>query len=423
MQLRAREGGVISYSAMTQDTPMWRAVEMDEDTIGQGPANTPEGVDYETMEVRGVPIFRAGKYEPQGVWTADDLDKIARAYDPAWEEAPVTFDHVQEGPALGWVSKVYRVGDELLADLAMNWPGFFALEGKMFKRRSVELFRSFKLKDGSTAPYLRAVSLLGAASPAVKGMRNIFSAMPSGGAPRQFAFASPAVEAGDGEVVRCTLVEIPDAPGRAVSLPPVGTMIRRSTMDDITNPTGAPAPVTASATTPDETAAFRQRAEAAEAEATETRRQFADAQARIVALEEVAAKAEFNDRLRKFDDSARVAVQEGRVTPAQVADLRAVFSALASGQSEVKFGKETFSPADALCRFMANSPALVPVGSVPVVGDQLPTPPAITADPENRQSWSDAVAAKADELVAANPSLDIYEATVEAERLLVLAAK
>lgn len=112
-----------------------------------------------------VEVFRAGKYGAKGDFTEADLDKIVQRYEPSSHEAPVTVDHAESGPAAGWVTSVKRVGASIFASLNLHKDfGKLVREGT-FKKRSVELYRS---------PLgLKAVTFLGAMSPAVKGMRDI----------------------------------------------------------------------------------------------------------------------------------------------------------------------------------------------------------------------------------------------------------
>jgi hypothetical protein len=116
-------------------------------------------------------VFRAGDYGPKGRWTEDELDLIAADYDAALHEAPVTVDHAQSGPALGWVAGVRRSGDRLVARLRDLHEDFVALLRRgAFKKRSVEIYRAL---PETNRPYLKAVSFLGAAAPAVKGLRDV----------------------------------------------------------------------------------------------------------------------------------------------------------------------------------------------------------------------------------------------------------
>lgn len=121
-----------------------------------------------------VEVFRAGDYGERGVFDENALDAIARDYDPKKHESPVTVDHHQDGPALGWVRGLRRSGRVLLARLGGLEEGFMEkLKNGAFKKRSVELYRAF---EQTGRPYLRAVTFLGAAAPVVKGLEDpVFS--------------------------------------------------------------------------------------------------------------------------------------------------------------------------------------------------------------------------------------------------------
>jgi hypothetical protein len=113
-------------------------------------------------------VFRAGDYGAKGAYSEDDLQQIAQDYDPKIHEAPVTLDHQQEGPALGWVQSLRAMGKTLLARLSGLDGGFLEkVKAGAFKKRSIELYPAMQ---ETQRPYLRAVSFLGAASPAVKGL-------------------------------------------------------------------------------------------------------------------------------------------------------------------------------------------------------------------------------------------------------------
>ena len=69
-------------------------------------------------------VFRAGNYGAKGSYSEADLEQIAKDYDPQLHEAPVTLDHEQQGPALGWVQSLRAMGKTLLARLAGLDTGF-----------------------------------------------------------------------------------------------------------------------------------------------------------------------------------------------------------------------------------------------------------------------------------------------------------
>lgn len=114
-------------------------------------------------------VFKAGKY-PQGKFTKEQIEEIAKNYDPSFCEAPITLDHEQSGPAFGWV-------ESLKADKGLLKASFkdvtedlksFVNDGK-YKKISVEIYRELEGKK----PYLKAVSFLGASIPQVKGMEAV----------------------------------------------------------------------------------------------------------------------------------------------------------------------------------------------------------------------------------------------------------
>ena len=114
-------------------------------------------------------IFKAGTY-PQGKFTKEQIEEIAKNYDPSFCEAPITLDHEQSGPAFGWVESVKADKGVLKAtfkDVTEDLKTFVN-DGK-YRKISVEIYRELEGKK----PYLKAVSFLGASIPQVKGMESV----------------------------------------------------------------------------------------------------------------------------------------------------------------------------------------------------------------------------------------------------------
>ncbi len=114
-------------------------------------------------------IFRAGKY-PQGAFTKEDIELLAKNYDPKFCEAPITLDHGQSGPAYGWIEEL-RAENGVLKARFRNVSGELkelVLTGK-YKKVSVEIYRDLEGKG----IYLKAVTFLGAGIPQVKGMEPV----------------------------------------------------------------------------------------------------------------------------------------------------------------------------------------------------------------------------------------------------------
>jgi hypothetical protein len=116
-------------------------------------------------------VFRAGDYGPKGQYTEGDLQAMAEDYRPGLLEAPLTFDHAQTGPAFGWIAALRREGTRLVAVLrGVPQAVRHLVRSGAYKRCSIELVRN--LPD-TGRPYVRAISLLGAATPQVKGLAEI----------------------------------------------------------------------------------------------------------------------------------------------------------------------------------------------------------------------------------------------------------
>lgn len=97
-------------------------------------------------------------------WTNTDLKQIASSYDPAKYEAPLVIGHPElDAPAYGWVQSLKVAGNKLLAKAAQIAPEFSELlkQGK-FKKISIAI---------TPSKTLRHIGFLGAAAPAVEGLK------------------------------------------------------------------------------------------------------------------------------------------------------------------------------------------------------------------------------------------------------------
>lgn len=122
--------------------------------------------------------FKAGSHVALNgaalVFSQADLAASAGAYDPALHEAPLVVGHPQlDAPAYGWVSALNHKGDALEATPAQVNPEFAELvKAGAYKKMSAAFWAP--LAPGNPVPgvyYLRHVGFLGAAAPAVKGLR------------------------------------------------------------------------------------------------------------------------------------------------------------------------------------------------------------------------------------------------------------
>lgn len=125
-----------------------------------------------------IQCFKPGRHVAMSgaalAFAASDLAACAAAYNPALHEAPLVVGHPQlDGPAYGWVRSVAFAGGALEAEPHQVNPEFAELvNAGSYKKVSA----AFWAPDapGNPVPgvyYLRHVGFLGAAAPAVKGLR------------------------------------------------------------------------------------------------------------------------------------------------------------------------------------------------------------------------------------------------------------
>lgn len=114
-------------------------------------------------------IFRTGKWtSDKGVskeYTESDLDQIVSNYNSD-DPAPIVIGHPQtNSPAYGWIDKIKRVADRLIAvPKQLNEDFVKLVKAGSFKKRSVSFTPDLKLNH---------VGFLGAAAPAVTGLKEI----------------------------------------------------------------------------------------------------------------------------------------------------------------------------------------------------------------------------------------------------------
>lgn len=140
-----------------------------------------------------VEIFAAGKHLGRD-WTTADLDTIVANHARLREHVTPALKLGHTGaetqwiakmgdgaPALGWVERVERVGDKLVADV-VNVPKFLrdAIDQKRYRRVSSEFYTDWSktpyeenLKTGAHGPVLGAVAMLGATPPIVKNLADL----------------------------------------------------------------------------------------------------------------------------------------------------------------------------------------------------------------------------------------------------------
>lgn len=123
-------------------------------------------------ELNWIEIARTGTFTDSAgraqTFTAADLAAIAAAYNPQKRDCPLVFGHPQSdsAPAFGWARKIRAEGDRLLADFEKVSEQVRALVAAgHYRHVSMSL-----MPDRKT---LRHVALLGAAQPAIDGLKAV----------------------------------------------------------------------------------------------------------------------------------------------------------------------------------------------------------------------------------------------------------
>jgi hypothetical protein len=135
--------------------------------------------------MRPFEIFKPGTHTSASGQTLDFGDDIVarsmRVYDPKVHEAPIVVGHPKDnGPAFGWVEKLDYADGVMVAHPKDVDPDFAEMvAAKRFKKRSASFYapgsanHPLKGTADHDTYYLRHVGFLGAAAPAVKGLKDV----------------------------------------------------------------------------------------------------------------------------------------------------------------------------------------------------------------------------------------------------------
>jgi hypothetical protein len=122
--------------------------------------------------VANIDLFRVGTHNGEE-YSLDDLKCMVEAFASAGYQVPVKVGHAEEEgmPAMGWLTKVYLVGDTLVGDMELQPEIYEQVKNRLFDHVSVEIYFN-ALRDGVTFPKaLKAVALLGAETPGCVGLK------------------------------------------------------------------------------------------------------------------------------------------------------------------------------------------------------------------------------------------------------------
>jgi hypothetical protein len=139
----------------------------------------------EYADIQAVEIFEAGEWNGDK-YSETDLDGLVNAFN---ETKEITKPYLKLGhgskqkllaedelPAAGYISRIYREGKKILADFVSIPQKIYELiKNRAYSKVSSEIFVNFK-SNGKTYPYaLKAVALLGGATPAVHSLKEILN--------------------------------------------------------------------------------------------------------------------------------------------------------------------------------------------------------------------------------------------------------
>jgi hypothetical protein len=312
-----------------------------------------EELSASTRDINGVEIFAAGTWNGDP-YTVDDIDEIVESFKDTKDflKPFLKLGHnkgqkllADDGlPAAGWIDKVYRKGDKLLAD-------FKAIPRKIadivdrggYRRVSSEIFFNIKIMGKTYKKALRAVALLGGETPAVHNLQDIINLYADGGEAAAYKSES---ESKRYEIDFSTAASTEEQ--------------EMKTIEQLTAELAAAndriATLTAEANKVGE---FKTRAEKAETELTAEK-------AKVATLE--GEKAEFAQKQRKAEITGKVdkLVTDKKITPAQKPLLVAILSEakFAEGK-EFAVGDKKYKTIDDLVFEFAERSGEVPEAETP----------------------------------------------------------
>jgi len=371
-------------------------------------------------------IFRAGRHTDMHGKTIEftdaDIAACAAAYDPAKFEAPLVVGHPDiNAPAYGWVkSLAHSDGEPLEAEPHQVEASFAELvNAGRFKKISA----SFYLPDAPNNPvpgtwYLRHVGFLGAAAPAVKGLKSAsFAADEAGVVEFSDAYALSLVASmfrsiRDAFIARFGLEDA----DRAIPAWQIDSIESAARSDE--SPIPAPiyaAPAAKPAITGGDDDMSTARIAELEAELAAEKKRGND-------LEAAGRTARFAAIAAADQTRVEALVSAGRLLPAHRAGVVAFLAAMAAVEAEtVAFGEtdaaKKSSMHDWLVAFLEAQPAKVELGERapgdhrPVPAVDFVAPQGMPVDPERSELHARIVAYR-----AAHPDIDYMTAARAVEK-------
>ena len=360
-----------------------------------------------------VEVFRPGTFKPMAGdpirYSAADLRAIADAYDFATAPAPVVVGHPEtDAPAYGWIRSFDydTAAERLFANLTDIDPAFAGLvKAGRFRKVSMAYFSPGQAHNPVPGTwYPKHLGFLGAAAPAVPGLKNASFAGPAD-AVFTASFGDPAAEETAG--ILCALREffidrfgLEDADRALPSW-------RIEWLGQMPGPTPPVSPAYAAAAEPNLAQAPQE-----SVPVTQPDPAFAAREAEVSAREAALAAREAAAAHADHVSFAERLVQDGRLIPVLKDKVVAIFDAL-PGHKSVAFaeGAEQLTPGAALREVFEALPKVVSFGALDL-GDEpgAATGAAFAADGKTVDAASLALRDKAEAFQRAHPGTAFIDA-------------
>jgi hypothetical protein len=137
----------------------------------------------ETFNIKDVEVFGSGEWNGDK-YTEADLEALVSAFKESGLKPYLKIGHGEkqgllesdELPAAGWIENLRRRGDKLVADFVRVPKKVYELiTAGAYRKVSAEIYVNFKHGDKTLPLALKAVSILGAVTPAVSSLQDIIN--------------------------------------------------------------------------------------------------------------------------------------------------------------------------------------------------------------------------------------------------------
>lgn len=341
-----------------------------------------------------IQIFKTGKHtSSNGVTQTYDNsfnEAVVNGYDSQVHISPVVAGHPKsDDPALAWVKSLHINGDVIEAEIDELNPEFeAAVKAGSYKKISASFFLPDSPSNPTPGkPYLRHIGILGAATPAVPGLRNLnFSASAEG-----------VVEFDDGLLTNAGLFSslrdwiiskfsLEDA-DQAIPASELGWLNKLNTMKQVDkaveNLTGDDKETVSTApafTVPEADARTAAVVADAQTPTTGNPEPVADFAEREAALAARQAELDAKEAALRDAECAQFCeglVAQGKLPPASKVTAESLLSSLYKVGGTIDFSEQTIPHADAFKQFLSSLPKVVEFGEL---APEDTAPVATTAD-------------------------------------------